>query len=54
VAKCRHDVESAGGIYVDAACAVDGNLVSGRTYHDNGHYLGAWIKLLEQAAAASR
>jgi protease I len=49
VAKCRHDVEAAGGIYVDAPCVVDGNLVSGRTYHDNGRYLGAWIALLEAA-----
>ena len=50
VAKCRHDVESAGGIYVDEPCVVDGNLVSGRTFHDNGCYLGPWIRLLEQAA----
>jgi len=51
VAKCRHDVESAGGIYVDAPCVVDGNLVSGRTYHDNGRYLGPWIEQLLAAAA---
>ena len=49
VAKCRHDVESAGGIWVDAPCVVDGNLVSGRTYHDNGRYLGPWIELLVAA-----
>jgi len=30
---------------------IDGNLVSGRTYHDNGRYVGPWIRLLEQAAA---
>ena len=46
VAKFRHDVETAGGIYVDAPCVVDGNLVSGRTYHDNGRYLGPWIEQL--------
>ena len=51
VAKCRHDVESAGGIYVDAPGVVDGNLVSGRTFHDNGRYLGPWI---EQLLAAAR
>jgi len=51
VAKCRHDVEGAGGIYVDAPCVVDGNLVSGRTFHDNGRYLGAWIAQLLEAAA---
>lgn len=51
VAKCRHDVETAGGIYVDEPCVVDRNLVSGRTYHDNGRFIGAWIRLLEEAAA---
>lgn len=53
VAKCRHDVESAGGIYVDAPCVVDGNLVSGRTYHDNGRYLGPWIEQLLAATASA-
>jgi protease I len=53
VAKCRHDVESAGGIYIDAPCVVDGNLVSGRTYHDNGRYLGPWIEQLLAATAAA-
>jgi protease I len=31
---------------------IDGNLVSGRTFHDNGHYVGPWIKMLEEAAAS--
>jgi protease I len=26
---------------------VDGNLVSGRTFHDNGVYLGPWIQMLK-------
>ena len=43
-----HDGEIAGGIYVDEPCVVDGNLVSGRTYHDNGRYLGPWIEQLLQ------
>ena len=51
VAKCRFDLEVAGGMYVDAPCVVDGNLVSGRTWHDHGHYMGAWIALLEAEAA---
>lgn len=46
VPKCRYDLEVCGGIFVDAPCVVDGNLVSGRTYHDHGHYIGEWIKLL--------
>ena len=49
VPKCRFDLEVAGGIFVDAPCVVDGNLVSGRTFHDHGHYVGPWIRLLEAA-----
>jgi len=46
VGKCRFDLEVCGGIFVNEPCVVDGNLVSGRTFHDHGHYMGAWIKLL--------
>ncbi len=49
VAKCRFDLEVCGGIYVDEPCVVDGNLVSGRTYHDNGRYLRPWIEMLVKA-----
>ena len=49
VSKCKFDLEVCGGIFVDEACVVDGNLVSGRTFHDNGHYVGPWIKLLEKS-----
>ena len=51
VRKCRFDLEVCGGTFVDAPCVVDGNLVSGRTYHDHGHYVGEWIKLLRGARA---
>ncbi|MBI1372457.1 MAG: peptidase [Phycisphaera sp.] len=53
VPKCRFDLEVCGGVFVDEACVVDGNLVSGRTFHDNGRYFGAFIKLLEEARAAA-
>ena len=46
VAKCKFDLEVCGGIYVDEACVVDGNIVSGRTFHDHGAYMGKWMKLL--------
>lgn len=49
VPKCRFDLEVCGGTFVDEPCVIDGNLVSGRTYHDHGHYIGPWIKLLEEA-----
>ncbi|MBY0522599.1 MAG: DJ-1/PfpI family protein [Gemmataceae bacterium] len=54
VAKCKFDLEVCGGIYVDAPCVVDGNLVSGRTFHDNGRYLGPWILLLRHARRAAK
>lgn len=53
VPKCKFDLESCGGIFVDEPCVVDGNLVSGRTYHDNGHYIGKWIELLLAARATA-
>lgn len=46
VAKCRFDLEVCGGVFIDAPSVVDGNLFSGRTYHDNGAYLGPWIRAL--------
>ncbi len=49
VPKCRFDLEVCGGIFVDEPCVIDGNLVSGRTYHDHGRYIGPWIKLLVEA-----
>ena len=49
VAKCRFDLEVCGGIYVNEPCVIDGNLVSGRTFHDNGHFIGPWIRLLNEA-----
>jgi protease I len=46
VRKCKFDLEVCGGVFVDEPCVVDGNLVSGRTYHDHGAYVGPWIRLL--------
>lgn len=53
VPKCRFDLEVCGGIFVDESCVVDGNLVSGRTYHDHGHYIRPWIEMLNQARNAA-
>lgn len=46
VPKCKFDLEICGGTFVDEPCVVDGNLVSGRTFHDNGQYFGKFIELL--------
>ena len=53
VAKCKFDLEVCGGVFVNEPCVVDGNLVSGRTFHDHGRYMGAWMKLLREARAAA-
>jgi protease I len=50
VSKCKFDLEACGGIFVDEPCVIDGKLVSGRTYHDHGHYVGPWIKMLVDAS----
>jgi len=54
VPKCKFDLEICGGIFVDEACVVDRNLVSGRTFHDNGKYFGAFMKLLNEQREAAR
>ena len=49
VPKCQFDLEVCGGTFVNEPCVIDGNLISGRTYHDNGRYIAPWIRLLEQS-----
>ena len=52
VAKCALDITQVGGSYVDRACVVDGNLISGRTWHDNTALLKQFIALLKAAMCA--
>ena len=52
VAKCKLDVESFGGEYVDREVVVSGNLVTARTWHDNPAWMREYVRLL--AAAAGR
>ena len=51
VPKCKFDLEVCGGTFVNEACVIDGNLISGRTYHDHGAYMGPWMKLLDEERA---
>jgi protease I len=51
VAKCALDITQVGGTYVDRSCVVDGNLVSGRTWHDNTALVKQFVKMLKEAAA---
>src|ERR1700722_11921694 len=53
VAKCKFDLEVCGGTFVNEPCVIDGNLVSGRTFHDHGRYIAPWIKLLIRAREAA-
>jgi len=46
VAKCARDAAQGGARYVDRPVAVDGNLVSARTWHDNAPFLREFMKLL--------
>lgn len=49
VPKCRFDVEICGATFVNEACVKDGNMVSGRTWHDNPHYIGEFMRMLKAA-----
>lgn len=54
VPKCKFDLEICGGIFVNEPCVVDKNMVSGRTFHDHGHYMGAWMKMLDAEVAKAK
>jgi len=49
VPKCCFDLEVCGGTFINEPCVIDGNLISGRTYHDHGRYVGKWIQMLKEA-----
>jgi protease I len=55
VPKCKFDVEVCGATFVNEACVRDGNMVSGRTWHDNPWFMREFMKMLAsyRAAAAS-
>lgn len=54
VPKCRFDVEVCGGKFVDEGCVREGNMVSGRTWHDQHLYMREFMKMLDAAAASAR
>ena len=51
VAKCQLDVEFSGGAYVNEGCVISGNMVSGRTWHDQHLYMPVFIRMIAEAAA---
>jgi Putative intracellular protease/amidase len=53
VPKCRFDIEVCGATFVNEACVRDGNMVSGRTWHDNPYYIREFMKMLAEQRAKS-
>jgi protease I len=53
VAKCALDITHVGGSYVDRTCVRDGNLVSGRTWHDGTPLLKEFVRMLKDAQRGS-
>jgi len=47
VPKCQFDLEVCGGTFVNEPCVIDGHMISGRTWHDHGHYMKHWMELLK-------
>ena len=45
------DVQFSGGTFVNEGCVRDGNLVSGRTWHDNHLFMREFMKMLAEATA---
>lgn len=48
VPKCRFDVEVCGATFVNDGCVRDGNMVSGRTWHDNPWFMREFMKMLKE------
>lgn len=54
VAKCRLDIELCGATFVDDGLVRDGNLVSGRTWHDQHLYMPEFMRMLAKQGAANK
>lgn len=50
VAKCKLDIESFGGTYVDREVVVSGNLVTARVWLDNPAWMREYVKMLNAYA----
>jgi len=54
VAKCRLDIEVFGATFVDEPCVRAGNMVSGRTWHDQHVYMAEFMKMLASQVEISQ
>jgi len=52
VPKCQFDVEVCGATFVNHGCVRDGNMVSGRTWHDNHLFMKEFVRMLSLAKQA--
>jgi protease I len=50
VPKCRMDIELCGATFVNEGCVRSGNMVSGRTWHDQHLYMAEFMKMLAAIA----
>lgn len=48
VPKCKFDVEICGATFVNERCVRDGNMVSGRTWHDNPFFMAEFMRMLKE------
>jgi protease I len=46
VAKCRLDIELCGATFVNEGCVREGNMVSGRTWHDQHLYMPEFMRMI--------
>jgi protease I len=51
VAKCQLDIELCGASFVNDGCVREGNMVSGRTWHDQHLYMREFVDMLAEARA---
>ncbi|MBI1353664.1 MAG: peptidase [Acidobacteria bacterium] len=54
VPKCQIDVEAVGASFVNEGLVRDGNLVSGRTWHDQHLYMPVFVAMLDEFCGVSK
>jgi protease I len=52
VPKCKLDIELCGATFVNEGCVRSGNMVSGRTWHDQHLYMPEFIRMLAETGVA--
>jgi protease I len=51
VPKCKLDIELCGATFVDEGCVRSGNMVSGRTWHDQHLYMPEFMRMMAEKTA---